>query len=124
MLIHNITPCSKGFKPTLRSVSRVSEAPIKNSDSVMRCLASLLTAPLNMLPALAAVSPISEALLKMYVLNNIATINHTIMRGTHLYQGFEPPSVDAANDLRKKKGVTNAKTTIHRARVRLMVVAT
>ncbi len=44
-------------------------------------------------------------------------------RGTQLYQGFDIPP-DSASDLRKKNGVTNAKTTIHKARVSLMVVAT
>lgn len=63
MLIQSNTPCTSGLTPTLRSVSRVSEAPMKKSESVMRCLASLLMAPLNWLPILAAVSPIIEALL-------------------------------------------------------------
>ena len=65
MLIHSSTPWIRGRRPTLRNVSLVSDAPIKKSESVMRCLASLLTAPLNSPPIAAAPSPISEALLNI-----------------------------------------------------------
>lgn len=123
MLIHSSTPWTRGRMPTLRSVSRVSDAPIKKSERVMRCLASLFTALLNSPPADAAPSPMGEALLNIYVLKIIATINQMINRGTQLYQGFDSPPA-LASELRKKKGVTNAKTTIHKARVSLMVVAT
>ena len=53
----------------------------------------------------------------------MAMINQMINRGTQLYQGFASPP-DLASELRKKKGVTSANTTIHNARVSLMVVAT
>ena len=43
--------------------------------------------------------------------------------GMQLYHGFASPP-DLASVLRKKNGVTNANTTIHKARVSLMVVAT
>lgn len=64
MLIQSITPCTSGFKPTWRNVSRVSDAPMKNSDSVMRFFASLPTALLNCVPTLAAVLPTSDSLPK------------------------------------------------------------
>ena len=54
----------------------------------------------------------------------MATTNHTMKGGTHWYQRFVGPSVEAASVWRKKNGVTKASTTIHRARVSLMVVAT
>ena len=63
MLIHRSTPWTRGRMPTLRNVSLVSDAPIKKSERVMRCLASLFTAPLNSPPIAAALSPMSEALL-------------------------------------------------------------
>lgn len=65
MLTQSSTPRMSGLMPTLRSVSLVSDAPMKNSERVMRCLASFATAPLNSPPTDAAASPISEALLNM-----------------------------------------------------------
>ena len=88
MLTHSITPCTSGRTPTLRNVSLVSEAPIKKSERVIRCFANLFTAPLKSLPIVAAVSPMSEALLNIYVLKRMATTNHTINLGTHSYHGF------------------------------------
>lgn len=123
MLIQSITPCTSGLRPTQRSVSRVSDAPMKKSESVMRFFASLFTAPLNCEPMPAAVSPMSAALLSTYVLNRMATTNQIMKRGTQEYQGFVAPSA-AASCLRKKNGVTRASTTIQSARVSLMVVAT
>lgn len=41
MQIHSSTPCKNAFQPTCRSVSLVSEAPIKKSDKVIRLLAKL-----------------------------------------------------------------------------------
>lgn len=71
----------------------------------------------------AALSPMSEALLKMYVLKIMATMNQMMNRGMVLYHAFVSPPC-WARVVRKKNGVTNAKTTIHKARVSLMVVAT
>ena len=123
MLIQSITPCKSGLRPTQRSVSRVSDAPMKKSESVMRFFASLFTAPLNSVPIPAAVSPMSAALLSTYVLNRMATTNHIMKRGTQEYQGFVVPSA-AASCLRTKNDVTKTRTTIQNTSVSLMVVAT
>ena len=64
ILIHNSVPWMSGRVPTLRRVLRVSDAPMKNSDRVIRCFASLFTAPLNALHMVAALSPMSDALLR------------------------------------------------------------
>lgn len=53
----------------------------------------------------------------------MATMNQMMNLGTHEYHGFCLP-LSAVNDCRKKKGVTSARMTIHKARVSLTVVAT
>ena len=59
MHIHSMMPCSSGRKPTARRVSRVSDAPMKKSESVIMCLARLPIAEPMLLPAAAASLPIS-----------------------------------------------------------------
>ena len=81
MTIHSRMPCMSGRMPTAFSVLRVSPAPMKNSDRVMICFASWLTPLLNAVPMLAALSPINDALERIYVLTMMATINQMMKRG-------------------------------------------
>ena len=92
MQIQSNTPCKNGFQPTCLSVSRVSDAPMKKSESVMRCFARLPTDLLNNAPAEAICSAPSKPqkvkkrlLDSTYVLSRIATMNHTIKFGMVLY---------------------------------------
>ena len=61
---HSKMPWKRGRRPTLFSVSRVSEAPMKKRESVIKCFAKELIPPPTVLRALVAVVPIKSALLK------------------------------------------------------------
>ena len=65
IIIQSKMPCISGRMPTDFSVLGVSDAPIKNKDNVMNCLASLLMVSPMCPPIEAAVSPIKAELLSM-----------------------------------------------------------
>lgn len=50
MLSQSNTPCTKGRNPTWDNVVRVKDAPMKNMDNVMDCLASWDMVKLNWWP--------------------------------------------------------------------------